>query len=433
MNIMPCHRIFLLVLLSSLLAASCRKTEDAEFPVIVVTAPLPGSVYENGDTIRFRAEFSDNVRLSSVELSLVDPDNKPMLSNLSIVPDKSPFTFQGEYIINDPLLPGGTFQLRFRASDGVNVTNHFIEIQVHELSRQLLYPLLVTHPSTGIWSVYRLKTDDTWTEIFTQTGDYGGSAVNSAESQLYMCGIYQSDLTAVKLPTGLPLWHVKAEQHQSQRWFEGIVFCYPDVYASVAEGNIRAYNKTGNQIYKTDTYANEVPQQSVATRNFVVASFRDAFSTDRFLVTFHNPGGKMISTRFFLGDVVGIFCIGADKVIVFSNSNGQGVISLYNASENTITPLNGMYESGFRETAMLDTDYFLMTGSSGLYWYCLSTNSLIPFVSKTFNNIACDNTSRLIFASNGKNLEVYSFPYASLEHSYPLPDTTVNLHLVFNK
>lgn len=61
-------------------------------------------------------------------------DNKPMLGNINIIPGENPFSLKGDYIIDDPMLPGDIYQLRFRASDGTNVTNNFVKIQIHELA-----------------------------------------------------------------------------------------------------------------------------------------------------------------------------------------------------------------------------------------------------------------------------------------------------------
>ncbi len=430
------NAIFLLFLVTGTIPIieGCHEKEDTQYPEISVIQPLPGSIYENGDTIKFKAVFSDNQNLKNVEISLVDPDNKPMLATLSQIPGQNPFTHQGDYVIDDPFLPGGIYQLRFRATDGLNVTNKFIEIQIHELAKKLLYPIVVTHPEPGKWKAYRLTNNDEWKEFYIQSGDYIGSAVNSPASQFYMCGITISHLVAIKLPDGAPLWNVKPGIHLSQRWFEGIEFSYPQLYVTCAEGNIRGFDKTGSEIYKSDTYAAAVPHLAVTTKNFIIASFKDAFSNNRFLIAFHNPGGLMINQKFIQSDVTALLQTTADKVLVFSNSDGLGNISLYNGADNTLIPMHPFYKGTFKEAKCLDSDNYLIASSAGLYRYQLSNNSLTPFVMKLINSqIACDNTSGLIYTCSGKMLEVYTFPFASLVASYSLPDTAIDLHLLFNK
>jgi hypothetical protein len=433
------HFLFSLLLLTfmaglALVLEGCDSNDDTEYPVINVKDPLPGTIYENGDTIKFHAVFSDNAQLKNVELSLVDEDNKPMLSTLSLVPGSNPFTLQGNYIIDDPMLPGGIYQLRFRASDGINVVNKFIELQIHELERQMLYPVIITHPEQNEWQAYKLITNGEWKEFHTQTGDYIGSAVNSAVSQFYMCGIVQSDLNAIKLPGGEALWSVKPRIDQSQRWFEGVTFNYPNLYICTAEGNVRAYDKTGNEIYKSETFSNAFPYLSVLTKNFVVGAFKDAFSNDRFLIAFHNSGGAMIYTKYVESEVACMLYLGSDNVLVFSNSNGQGEILLYNGSDNTLAPLHSFYNGNIYKAVAMDSENYIVSTSNGLYRYQFSNNSLTPFVSSVINgNIACDNTSQLVYVTSGKALDVYSFPVSSLVETYNLPDTAIDLHLVFNK
>jgi hypothetical protein len=426
--------LFMLLTFTTVILQACDTKDDSVIPEISVIEPSSGKTYENGDTISVYAVFSDNVQLNTVEFSLVDRDNKPMLPTISLVPGQNPFTLQGDYIIDDPMLPGGTYQLRFRASDGVNVTNHFVGIQIHELERHMLYPIIVTHPEPGKWLAYRLTNNGEWMEFCTHTGDYSGSAVNSPASLFYMCGIIQSDLTAIKLPGGATVWSVKPRFHQSQRWFEGITFSYPNLYVSCAEGNIRAYNETGNEIYKSETYTNAFPRLSVLTKNFVISSFKDAFSNNKFLIAFHNTGGAMIYNRFVQTDVACLLHTGSDKVLVLGNSSGQGEISLYNGADNSLVPLHSFYEGTFYKAVAMDNDNYMISTSAGLYRYQLSINSLTPFALKAINgNIACDNNAQVVYAATGKMLEVYDFPGASLVESYPLPDTALDLHLVFNK
>jgi hypothetical protein len=236
------------------------------------------------------------------------------------------------------------------------------------------------------------------------------------------------------LTDGVALWHVKPGFNQTQRWFEGISFNYPKLYVTCTEGDIRGYDKTGNEIYKSEAYTNEVPHLSVTTKNFVVGSFANAFSNERFLVAFHNIGGKMIYNKFIETDVVGLIHTSGDKVLVFGNRNGQGEILLYNGADNSLLSMQLFYEGTFREAATIDTENYMIATSAGLFRYRLSSNSLTPFVPGIINgNIACDNTSQYIYACSGKMLKVYTFPFATLAESYSLPDTIVDLHLVFNK
>ncbi len=419
---------------STLLLASCADEEDTEFPKISVSQPSENAIYDYGDTIRFEAVCNDNNKLISIEVMLVDMDNKPMLGNIGIVPGENPFSLKGDYMIDDPMLPGGIYQLRFRASDGTNVTNSFVKIQIHELERQMLYPVIVTHPEENKWKAYRLINGPDWQEIYTHNGDYSGSAVNSSASQLYICGESQSDLAAFRLPDGLALWHVKPGIHQSLRWFEGIIFNYPFLYVSCAEGNIRSYDKTGIEVYKTGTYPNSIPNVSVVTKNFVIGSFKDSFNNEKSLIAFHNEGGLMIRNKFIQPEVVSLLFLENDNVLVFSNMNGQGSILLYNGTDNTLAELHPFFEGAFYEAVALDSDNFLVTGSSGIFWYKYSKNSLSPFATDLmYNQLACDNTSQLVFASSGNLMKVFSFPFATLEESYTMPANAIDLHLVFNK
>ncbi len=422
------------VVLIVTIAVGCKKNVDTVSPVITVILPASQTIYENGDTIKFKALFSDETQLKSVSVQLVDKDNKPALASVSSNLVTNPYTFAGGYIIDDPLLPGAVYNLRFQASDGVNITNRFIEIQVHELPRKLLYPLIVTHPKADSWQTYSLPESGGWKELTSHTGDYCGSAVNPASSLFYFCGKYLSGLAAAKLPGGNAAWLVKPGFNSSQRWFEGISFNSPLLYVACYEGNIRGYDKSGNEIYKSETFLNSYPYLSVCTKNLILASYKDDFSANRNLVAFHNQGGKMIYTKFIQKDVIGMINTTSDNVLVFSNVNGHGDISLWSGIDNSFVPMRTLPEGQFHEAIKMDNDNYFISTSVGLYRYELSTNALSQFISKTINSeISYDPLALQIYTCTGKMLEIYSIQSAALVGSYPLPDTAVDLHLVFNK
>lgn len=425
--------IFPIVFIFTLIIG-CSTDEDSQSPLITVVSPAVNSVFENGDTIRFRAYYSDNSQLISASIQMVDSDNKPVLGAISSIPVSNPFTFEGEYAINDPLLPGGVYNLRFTTSDGVNTTNHFTKIQVHEIERKLLYPVIVTQKATNTWQAYRMLPDETWYEFTTHSGDYCGSAINPLTSQFYFCGRYQSDLVATKLPDGIPVWRVKPVFNQAQRWFEGIVFDQSLLYIASYEGNIRGYDKTGTELYKSETFPNEYPKLSVLTKNFIIGAFIDDFSSNKHLVVFHNQGGKMIYSRFFQKNVVELLHTSGDKVLVFSNSNGIGDISIYNGADNILSSLHSVSSGSIHEVAAMDNDNYIISTSAGLFRYQLSNNSLTPFAENYFNcEIACDPVSQQVFASSKQQINVFNFPFAVLTKSYSTPYEVTELHLMYNK
>lgn len=426
--------LFFSITLMLFTAPGCDADSDAQYPQIDVVLPAEGSVYNSGDTIRFKAVFSDNIKPAQIEITLVDNENKPVLPTIGVIADTNPFTFEGEYPIDDPLLPDALYFLRFRVSDGTNTTNRFVKIKINELPLTFLYPLIVTHQAQNLFTAFRLNDAGSWSEILSYTGDYCGSAVNSTASQLHVCGIYQSNLKTVKLPDGKPQWEVQPGLHQSERWFESIQFSFPNLYVCCTEGNVRGYKSTGNEIYKSETLPDAFPYLSVTSKDLILGAFRDVFSTNKYLVAFHNEGGKMVYNRFIVGDIIGMQITTANKVLVLSNRSGQGEISVFNGADFTYVPMKTFTNGIFSKTAKLDSDHFLVSTNSGLYRYQLSTNALSLFVPSLNNSlIACDITSDRIYISSGKILEVYSFPDASLLETITLPDTVIDLHLVYNK
>lgn len=415
-------------------AVSCREKGDDSYPTVKVIQPQGGSTYSFGDTLHFKAVFTDDRQITNAELEIVDMDNKPVMYTVSISPGQNPFTFEGEYYINDPMLTGGPYQLRFRATDGSNVSNSFVPVSIFETARDFLYPLVVTGGGQGNHTIYRLTADSGWVNIGSFDGEYGASAVNSPARQFYYSGTYNSYLQALRLPHGAPLWNVKSMNHQSQRWFEYMSFEYPYLYVAVAEGNVRAINKTGDEIYKTATFKNAFPGCMAVTQNFLLTGFKDDFSNDRFLVANHISGGGFIYSKFMTGVVAGIVATGGDEAIVFSNNDAGGEISFYNGQDNSLALIHPFAEGNFTKVLKMDDNNLIVSATTGLYRYQISNNSLTTFVSASkAAPFAVDDINRLVYVCNGKTLEVYSFPFTNLIESYSLPDSAIAIHTVYTK
>jgi hypothetical protein len=142
----------------------------------------------------------------------------------------------------------------------------------------------------------------------------------------------------------------------------------------------------------------------------------------------------MIYSKFIQSEVACMQHLESDKVLVFSNNNGQGIISVYDGTEDTFITIHLNYEGTFYKAEAMDSNNYIISGSKGLYWYDYDKNSLTPFKPGVINSeIKCDNTSQLVYACSGKTLNTYSFPFAGLIQSYSLPDTAVALHLLYNK
>jgi len=424
---------FISVVLIEMLACGCHENKDAGFPVIKIDKPSRDTHYQFGDTIRFQAELSDASQITSIEVQLMDGDNKPMMPVVSASPGKPQFTFKGEYVLNDPQLPNGTYQLRFRASNGENLTNQFLQLQYQELEKELLFPLVILHPDPNRWVAYKFVNNQ-WQQVCVHTGDFSGSAVNAADTVLYMCGDYNSKLSAIRLRDGLELWNVSPTMFQSSHWFGDVALANSKLYVGCAEGTMKAYNKSGTEVFKSVKYASASPVKCVVTDNLVIGFFVNTYDSQKHFVAFHNTGGALLDTKFYSGDVVQMMHTNGDEALIVANKDGHGEILQYMRYSDSIIGLKKFYGGVFCSAVMVDSNTLLVSSNIGIYTYHISSNVLEPFASAPVSAIlGYDDVLQEVYACYGKKLDVFSYPHPSLIRSVVLPDTAVRLHLVFNK
>ncbi len=412
----------------------CKRDGDQEPPVITVSAPNEGRIYQVTDIIHISAIFRDNERLTSVKLTLMDAENRPALPSVSLEPSTKQYTLTSDYPIDNPELKSGIYELDFQASDGFNTTNVFVKISLVELPRVFSYPVIVTRPQPAKLNVFRLSESGDWAKIFSQQGDYAGSAVNSHYQQFYLSGASDGNLTAWNLKDNFVIWSKAAEQLPDGQWFESLSYLDPLLYVSYHDGSIKAFDKTGTTAITSEIVTPYFPVKTSLSGNYLAAALHSTHDQGWALGIYYSQSGKLKAIQSPAPEIRGIYPLDTYRLLTFGNLWGNGSVNLYDLRYDQFTDVKLIPGDTLFSISAMDTDNYFISGLHGVYWFRYSDNSLVEFAACSGKaRLACEDLNREVFIGAGKKLLVYSFPDGILQQILNVPDSILDVHLLYNK
>ncbi|MBK6833450.1 MAG: hypothetical protein IPG89_03905 [Bacteroidetes bacterium] len=426
-------RLFLLM--SITLFISCKKEKkDTEDPQLTMYSPANGTTFNMFDTIKIQAQFTDNVELSSISISLRD------LNGISVQPSGTQAlsgasrTYSTNYILYEYRIKTGDYNLELLLSDGENTTTKTIPIHIIESPTYLKGFYLAQGDNTSS-SIKKYDTNFVNTATFNLSSSYLNSDISNYHQQLYYTEGANQALKTVDATTNQSLWTINSLGVNNSK-------CATDnskVFFSKDQGNIVSYNHEGTLVRsylsnELDYYAKHV---FACGKYLVVNLEHNTVSTTRKTVIFEIASGIV---KYVFTD--NAECIQAlsrsdnEIYLITTNNSGSSLIGNFN-----ITTLNynqpHTSTSKITSATFVDADNILFCTEDGnIKQFTYSNTNLITLLSGT-------NTSKLFFAeksnrlyaAQAKNLVVYnkSAFALSFDKQYVSSDTIRNFHLIYNK
>jgi hypothetical protein len=423
-----------ILLILGFFLVSCKKDVDSQIPDISVQAPFEWAVFEVGDTIPLKATISDNKQLISVKVTLTDSEKRPVLPSIDIASTSNPYILNAGYPISDSLIESGMYEIQFQASDGLNISNSFVKIQVNALPRKFLYPIVISRPSPNQVIVSSLDTSGNLEQMYSRQGDYIGSAINSREGLLYLSGAYKSALTAYNIREKKFEWSISGQQLPEQHWFEGIIYQSPFLYVSYYEGYIKAIDKAGVTSFTSEKTGLYHPVITCSFGDWVAASLREKETDRNALAIYYTPGGTLRQIFSPTPAIIALFKADSQHLLSFGNSSGNSYIHVFDKLSSTFTQLKMNPGDSIFCVSAMDANNYLLSGKDKIYWYSFSQNSLVVFASGlNRSRITCESIGMQVYAAADKFISLYSYPEGILLRKLQSPDPVVDIQLLYNK
>jgi hypothetical protein len=428
-NSIACFAFFLLLI-------QCKKDKDVVPPVVKISTPYEGQIFNVYDSFTIKADISDDKQLTSVNIKLLNEQQAVMQVPVLLTTSGKELFLSRPYELYDVHLPTGIYYVRIEASDGVNTGVGYQKIFIHEtpVFRKSIYA--VTR-SGSVLNLVKIDSALNAVNKLSFASDYAGSGISSYFQNIYVSGNYTGSVKAIDVNSNNVKWAISSALSGSP-YFTSLCVLNDHPYVSYYSGEIKMYNNYGTAIYQTQFVSSGFyPIKVVENGDYLLAETKDKAGPTKKLVTFLTSTGFGIREAYLNKDVVDYASKNSNEVFVFSNNVGQGTMEIYNIMNNTFFAPHILATGKIWSAVQVDVDDYVIGHDDGnIYRYQYSQNSLTTLVTgvKAYR-MRYDAVNSQLIVAEAKDVKLFNYSPAgtTLAGTVPLADTILDVHVLFNK
>lgn len=427
---------FYIVFLSLISLFSCKKDVDEKGPEIKFNTPTENQTFNVYDYVTVNATVTDDVKISSVAVSLLDVNQNYAHITLPVTVSSPSMTLNMAYFLDNIHLETGFYYIKITASDGTNDSHKFQKIYLIAVPKVLTAIYVVSN--TGSSQTNLSTIDAAFTSLVpynTFSGDHLSSSVSSYHQQAYMCGNYTGNFTGHVLAFNSPKFIISPIP-SSNPYFTGYYNNDRDTYVARYDGNIKGYNYSGGLLYNASALSGYYAQHMCFNDGYLIAEEKEIFTATKKLATYFSTGS--IEKNCALTQDVVAFCeMDASNVFVFGNVAGQATIELFDRANNNLwSPYPFILASGNLLSALkLDSDTYLLGHSNGtIYKYQYSSNSVTTYLtSYTAVKLKYDDVQNKLYVVEANRITTFDLSTLAIVNTVNSTETILDAHLLYNR
>jgi len=421
----------LLILLLSSLLWNCKKESNFD-PVISFIKPEGSILLLAGDTFQVEAHISDDKSLTFISLQLLYMNGTPASSAVLYQPENNSFHINTLYIVNNTALESGHYLITITASDGTNTSRKAREIEIQALPVERLKLLAINATSSTV-SVFELDTLQGYSLLTHVNGDYRSSSVSSRYRRLNILGSRSGPFTVLNASNGNLIKEISGLCPIGNQCFEYLHFQDELNFVSYYDGRLKAFDANGLQRFEIAQQGYFRPVSMFRLGDYLIAELLYLNPLNRKIGTFFYPSGVLTLEASVNMDVLSMFRRSPNELYIFGHSNGMAVVDIFNLQLNRTTPLRIFGGMTINDVYQFQTNEFYLATDQGLWNYKVDIGSFTQSTVTPIQSLKFDPVMNELFLIEGKNIKVLDAATSMLKKQYTLPDSVLNLHILYNK
>ncbi|MHC1708189.1 MAG: hypothetical protein AB9842_11815 [Bacteroidales bacterium] len=425
-------------ILSLFILCSCQKDNQAVDPVINYFLPSENQIFNVFDTILVNASVTSEEQLTGLMVGLVSENLVPVLETypISINSNQIHGLDVHQHIPIDAIqLESGNYFIWIQATTARTTKNKYQKIRIIEVEKKIKKILLLHRSNVNTTSLFSLDSLFHPSHLYDFPQDLKGAAIDPLNSMLYLSGGNLAVLTAFNLDSNRVVWQKYGSGTPQLHHYQNIRLEGSMLLVSSSNGDLIGYDALGNISFYKYFGESQYTISNCIISNVLIAGVEQKNGAAQYVNNYYYPSGAYQSGIQVPFSVSSIQCITNDLVLVAGNQSGIGTLRYYYPKEPGLwTPC--LFPGGTIKKMIPGSEghYFIQDGNS-VYWFQSASNTLVPFVSDNQNIVDVEydvTTDHLVIARN-HNIEVYSFPQASLIQSVQVPDSLKACLLWYNR
>lgn len=389
-----------------LLCGACKKDEAGTPPVVEILLPGAASTVSVPGTITVRVAVSDDHAVETVSITLNAADGIPIAPTISVAVGASSATIERQLSVTDERIASGNYTLTVRAQDGENETRAYRGITVQAAPLRLRAVFIVPPAGTVPATITRIDSVG-GVSAWTPLSEANNAAVDGYSQHLFVAGGTNGPLSALATANSSSAWQVANQNTLPIPYFTGLSVDPADgrVYASTNDGTIRGWTGTGAQTFTAQAMAAFRPFASVVSDGELVSEQRGIVLPERRLVTYAMPHGAQLTHHPLDLEVVALFNRN-DRVMVFGNRDGDGVVQERNLATGGVFEMQVFPGTPLRAVTSLDENTFILALPGEMTRFNASTTAVAGISAFTADALAYEAATGTLYAGAGSTLQL---------------------------
>lgn len=395
----------LAVLCLTMVFWSCDKDEDDESPVVDFQMPQDFQIMSSVDTIVFVAQVSDNKQVESISIDLQTLDYFNAMPRQRYDVSGTNVNFSTDLYLTEPFLESGQYYFILSASDGVNETRKFVQVQIVAIQREIESYVVVTK-QTNSAKVYSSLNYSDWTEKLDLFMDLKGAALNYRQNLLGLAGGEVGDAVFYNIEEYEFVKSIPGFGTPSQPYFLGLTYQPELEQFFLLQNNpqMRVLDKVASGLYACDLQQGFRPEFSVQIDGVNYVNQKEITSPD-YILGSYSQSGLLLSTYTSDGPVKLISKKSGNEMFIWTDGAEGVSLSILNTSNDLIAPVYSRPGETLKAAIRLPSGSFLLSTSAGLFLYTYANGGTqVLNTSPTPDAFYYDSLEGFVYGTQGNVL-----------------------------
>lgn len=406
------HIILLLIVFFS-----CKKEEEAVYPVIVTELPIENTIYTSGDTVTIKGKVTHIKPLTQVSVVITDISQIPVTPRFSLTPSGNDYVINTQIIINNPELPSGNYYLNVRAGDGILETNHFVKIYIQEAPLNLEHIFVIAGNTTGGTDIFRMDTSLNMVLMANTTGDFGYAVSDGVNKRLYITGLFSSRIKCYDYSESTWLWEQQVPGFSPQPYFTDAALKNKVLYLGIRQQAVMAYNSSGTLVFNLPTPADRYPSLLHFHGDYMLTAQSLLSGQQASVMLYYRESGALLQSVPASMNTLAFYSKDQNNIFVFGNDfSGQAQIRIYDMEANGLWEPYNLTSGTINSVAQIDNNTYLIGTNDRILKYTYNPSGAINWLNDTdITGVYLEpSTQRVLTTTSDNKIKVYSYPQATL-------------------
>jgi hypothetical protein len=399
-----------LMLLVYFLALSCNDDEDTQSPLVIIQQPAENQPFNTIDTIFVSVTASDNERIESIDIEILDENFQPVGQRRSYTASGTSVNFATNFAVELPDLQTGFYYLTARANDGSNIGSAYRKIVLNAIPLELERIFVATASANNVKVYSRLPEASAWTQHLDRQADFAGAALSYRKNIFGLAGGEIGDAIFYETGEWQVVQSLAGPGFPGLPFFTGLSFS-ADVQEFLllqSEPRLRVYDQFAAGLNGFPLQVEHRPVSAYALDQFYYVDEKPITNPNHSLAIYSRPG-LLMSFLNVGGPVKGVFAKTENEVYLWVAASSGAQLRILNTTTYLVSTVFERAGESLKSVDEISPGQFVFSTSAGFFRYNFNNGSTIVISnSLSPEDVKYEALSGLIYTSSGSLLQRYS-------------------------